>query len=150
MIWWHLTTVQRLCLGGTAYMLVLQRRRWARKHVVNWAVRGGWVMDCGTISDHSCRSKTSLLSRLTGLTAGSLRRWTVVKRWPRSAGERLVTDGAADMLPLNRIRIKLVEALMQLSGLHCIHVTCWLSDVERVDTNGQWPGGSRGPAETER
>jgi len=35
------------------------------KHVVNGAV-DGLVMDFGTTSDHSCRSKASLLSRFTG------------------------------------------------------------------------------------
>jgi len=81
-----------MCGQYTAYRLVLQRRRWVMKHVVNGAVRvGGWVMDCSTISDHSCRSKTVLL---TGFTAGSLRRWAVVKRWPPSTDERIVTDGA--------------------------------------------------------
>ena len=51
--------------GGTAYRLVLQRRCWVRKRVVNGAV-GGLVMDRSTISDHSCRSEISLHSRLTG------------------------------------------------------------------------------------
>jgi len=64
-----------------------------RKHVVNGAV-GGWVMDRSTISDQSCRSKTSLLSRLTGLTAGSLGHWSVIKRWPQSANECLITNSA--------------------------------------------------------
>jgi len=55
--------------GGAAYRLVLQRRRWARKHVVNGAV-GGRLMDRSTISDHYCRSKTSLLSRLAAGSRG--------------------------------------------------------------------------------
>jgi len=66
--------------GGTANGLVLQQRRWVGKHVVNGAV-GGRVMHRVTIIHHSCRSKISLLSRLTGLTAGSPGPCAVVKRW---------------------------------------------------------------------
>jgi len=66
--------------GGAAYKAVLQRRSWLGNNVTNGAA-GGDVMEHSTISNHSCRSKTILLSRLTGFTACSLGRCAAVKRW---------------------------------------------------------------------
>jgi len=54
-------------------------------------------MDRGTISDHSRRSKISLLSRLTGLQAV----YAVVDLQGKAVID--VQTAHADMLPLNRI-----------------------------------------------